>query len=176
MVYHRVQSLDLCYFSFILKRKHIISQYTCNHNFMRTNCQVYSSCKPDKKDELVKSTLICIEWLSQWIVSDRLKLNPNKTEFMWIATRERQHLIDHSSIVWQFPKYQELASIIYRLTIPKIPRISMTPSSTVRLLRVHIDEMMSFKAHIENVVSTCFIQLHQLQAIRNCIPPTQQKH
>ena len=40
----------------------------------------------------------------------------------------------------------------------------------MRLLGVYVDEAVSFEAHIRNAVRTCFFQLQQLDAIRNCIP------
>ena len=67
----------------------------------------------------------------------QMKLNPDKTEFMWLTSREMQHLIDHLSIVGH--------------------GINIKPSSTVKLLGVYVDEAMSFEAH-RNVVKTCFFQ------------------
>ena len=61
---------------------HVIDQYNLRSQCYADDCQVHSSCQPDKKDELIKSTLICIEGLSQWMASNRLKLNPDNTEFM----------------------------------------------------------------------------------------------
>ena len=40
----------------------------------------------------------------------------------------------------------------------------------MRLLGVHIDEVMDFEAHTGNVVRTCFFQLSHPKAIGNCIP------
>ena len=69
----------------------------------------------------------------------RLKLIPDKTEFMPLTSHGRQHLIDHSSIVGH--------------------GINIKPSFTARLLGVQVDETMSFEAHIGNVVSMLFFQL-----------------
>ena len=129
---------------------HVINQYNLRSQCYADDCQVHSSCQPDKKDELIKSTLICMEGLFLWMASNRLKLNSDKTEFMWLTSRGMQNLIDHSSIVEH--------------------GINIKPSSTVRILGVYVDEAMSFEAHIGNVVRTRFFQLRQLKAIRNCIP------
>ena len=102
---------------------HVFDQYNLQLQCYADDCQVHSSCQPDKKDELIKSTLICIEGLSLWMASNRLKLNPDMTEFMWLTSRGWQHLIDHSSIVGH--------------------EINDKPSSTVRLLEVYVDEAMS---------------------------------
>ena len=39
--------------------------------------------------------------LSSWMASNRLKLNPDKTEFIWIASSRHKHLLDHSPIIHQ---------------------------------------------------------------------------
>ena len=128
---------------------HVIDQYNLRSQCYADDCQVHSSCLPDKKDELIKSTFICIEGLSLWMASNRLKLNPDKTEFMWLTSRGRQHLIDHSSIVGNV--------------------INIKPSSTVRFLEDYVDEAMRFEAHRKCCVNM-FFQLRLLKVIRNCIP------
>ena len=69
---------------------------------------------------------------------------------MWLTSRGRQHLIDHSSFVGH--------------------EINIKPFSTVRLLGVYVDDAMRFEAHIGNVVRTCFFQLRQPKDTQNCIP------
>ena len=34
----------------------------------------------------------------QWMASNRLKLNPSKSEFLWCATAHRLHLVEHSAL------------------------------------------------------------------------------
>ena len=83
------------------------------------------------------------------MASKRFKLNPDKTEFLRLTSRGRQHVIDPSSIVGH--------------------GLNIMPSFTVRLLGIYVDEAMSFEAHTGNVVRTCFFQLRQLKDIQNCI-------
>ena len=73
----------------------IIDQYNLQSQCYADDCQVHSSCKPDKKDELIKSTLKYIEGLFLWMASNRLKLNPDKTEFMLM----RQWVLKHTGNV-----------------------------------------------------------------------------
>ena len=51
---------------------HVIEQYSLRSQCYADYCQVHSSCQPDKKDEFIKSTLICIEGFSLWMASNRL--------------------------------------------------------------------------------------------------------
>ena len=90
------------------------------------------------------------------MASNRLKLNPDKTEFMWLISRGRKHLIDHSSIVGH--------------------GINIKPSSTLRLLGVYVDEAMSFEAQIGNVVRTCSFSCGKSRLFGIAYHSTQQKH
>ena len=78
------------------------------------------------------------------------ELNPAKTEFMWAASSNRQHLIDHSPI--------------------NVAGADITPSSGVKLLGFHIDEDLSLVTQIGKTVSSVFFHLRQIKAIRKCIP------
>ena len=82
--------------------------------------------------------------------SNRLKLNPEVTEFIRIASSGRNIFINQSSIVGNGNNIKS--------------------SSIVRLQSVHIDDVTSFEAHIGNVVNMCLFQFRQLKAVRNCIP------
>ena len=97
-----LQSLVLGPVPFLLFTReisHIFYQYNLQSQCYADDCQVHSSCKPDKKEELVQSTLMCIKGLSLWMASNRMKLNPDKIKFMWIASCGRQHIFDHISII-----------------------------------------------------------------------------
>ena len=47
--------------------------------------QIYGSCKPFNVADLLSNMLRCIDDVTAWTSSNRLKLNPEKTEFMWCA-------------------------------------------------------------------------------------------
>ena len=82
--------------------------------------------------------------------SHRLKINPTKTEFIWMATSRRNHLIDHGPV--------------------SIYGTQITPSPNVKLLGVHIDEELSLLVQISSTASSGFFHLRQIKAIRRCLP------
>ena len=82
--------------------------------------------------------------------SNRLKLNPIKTEFLWAATNRRQHLIDGSSI--------------------NISGIDIAPAVCVKLLGFYIDSDISMSSQINRTIRSCFFQLRQIRAIRRNLP------
>ena len=54
---------------------------SCGHAYA-DDTQIYGSCKPSNVADLRSSMLRCIDDVTAWTSSNRLKLNPEKTEFM----------------------------------------------------------------------------------------------
>ena len=77
--------------------------------------------------------------------SSRLRLNPTKTDFLWIATSRRRHLIDRYGA-------------------------DIKPTTCVKLLGVLVDDDLSLKTPVSKTVSTRFYQLRQINAIYRCLP------
>ena len=83
--------------------------------------------------------------------SNRLLLNPDKTEVLWCATNRRQH------------------------QLPSVPLLvdgtQVEPVKSVRDLGVHIDSDMGMRSHVKRTVSSCFAALRQLRQIRYSVSP-----
>ena len=77
-----------------------------------------------------------VEGISRWISSNRLKVNPTKTEFLWVATSRRKHLIPREAI--------------------RVNGVDIAPSLSVKLLGVHIDDDLSLSTQIIKTVSSGF--------------------
>jgi len=86
----------------------------------------------------------------QWMTSNRLKLNPTKTEFMLCATIHMQRLVDRALFIVQ--------------------GVSISPSPSVRLLGVLIDFELTLTDQVSSTVSSCFYQLRRLRFVRRSIP------
>ena len=88
----------------------------------------------------------CIEDIRHWMVSDRLLLNDEKTEFPPISTRQ------------QLSKVEPL-----RL---RVEAMDIEPVNSVRNLGAWFDSMLSMETHINKVWSSGFYYLHNLRRIR----------
>jgi len=70
-----------------------------------------------------------------WMRSNRLQLNPAKTEVLWLSSSRKQ------------------------FTVPQVLFSAgsnvITPSSTVRGLGIHLDSGLTVTAHISKTVSNC---------------------
>ena len=77
--------------------------------------------------------------------SNRLRLNPDKTEFIWFGTRHQLSNLNSRSI-------------------------SVIPSSTsVRDLGVLLDSELTMEGHISKLCQSCFFQLRRLRSIRHSL-------
>jgi len=117
--------------------------------------QIYGSCTPSDVDMFLSEVSKCVAAVADWMQSNRLQLNDNKTEFMWCTTDRRQH----------------------RLPIvgPIIGSFSVTPASTVRDLGVYIDSDLSMCSHVRRTVSRCFCHSspamhHPASSPNRCVP------
>jgi len=84
------------------------------------------------------------------MASNRLKLNPAKTDFMRCATRRRQHQLSKGHV--------------------KFGGSSIQPSSSVHDLSVVLDFELSFGPHISQLVSRSFLQLRQIKSCVRALP------
>jgi len=91
----------------------------------------------------------CIADIDCWLSSNRLKFNADKTEFIWLGTRQQLRKLTQQSL--------------------NINYVSLTPVSKVRDLGVVHDDELSMTAHVNHVVSGSFYQLRQLRSVRRCL-------
>ena len=83
------------------------------------------------------------------MASNRLKLNGNKTEFIWIGSKGKLRRVQPNPL--------------------PVSGVSVVPSVVVRNLGVHVDGELSMKDHINKLARTCFFQLRQLRTIRRSL-------
>ena len=80
--------------------------------------------------------------------SNRLKLNGDKTQFIWLGTR------------------QQLAKVDRSLTVGGV---QIAPLDMVRNLGVLLDDELTMASHVNSVVRGCFFQLRQLQSVQRSL-------
>jgi len=86
----------------------------------------------------------CIECIDAWMRSNRLRTNADKTQLVWLGTR------------------QQLA---------KLPLLSalIKPSSTVLDLGVNIDGQLTMDDHVTTLHWSCLFQLRQIRMVRSSL-------
>ncbi len=114
--------------------------------------QLYGSCRPGDTSSLADRVASCVDLVASWMRSNRLCLNSDKTEVLWISTVRRQH---------QLP-----------VTPMLIDGAPVNPARTVRNLGVYIDSDLVMKTHVAKVVAQCFAVLRHLRHIRRSVSPS----
>ena len=69
----------------------------CIHAYA-DDLQTYVSCNAVDKQAAVTQILSCVGGIDEWMSSNRLKLNADKTEFIWLGTRQQLRKIDVRSV------------------------------------------------------------------------------
>src|SRR6218665_398662 len=82
--------------------------------------------------------------------SNRLKLNPTKSEFLWCTTLRRRHLLDGSTFA--------------------LADAEVLPADVIRNLGVYFDSCLTRTAHMSQLVRSCFYLLRRIKTIRKFIP------
>ena len=89
----------------------------------------------------------CLTSVQTWMLMNKLKLNPDKTEFLLIGNK------------WQWSKF--LSMFLFQLLGVKSKQAKST-----RNLVVTFDNNLIFHSHVSAVCSSCFYHTRDLQRIR----------
>ena len=86
------------------------------------------------------------------MASNRLMLNPTKSDFTWCASPHRAHLIDRPAFT--------------------LREGTVTASSTVRNLGAYFDEILSMSKHADQLAHSCYYQRRGIGYIRRSLTTT----
>ena len=127
-----------------------VINYGLSTHMYADDTQVYGFCRPTAATTLTANIIDCVEAATSWMRSNRLQPNPDKTEFLWCASVERQHRLPTSPLL--------------------IDGCSITPVQSTRDLGIYVDCDLSMRTHVQRTVSRCFAALRQLRQIRRSVP------
>ena len=112
--------------------------------------QLYQHCLPRDSCALSARFSSCMERIRSWMASNRLRLNPSKTEVIWLGSTRR------------------LANASTPTSVT-VDGCTIMTSTQVRSLGVTIDAGLVFSSHISQLVRTSYYQLRQLRSIRGSL-------
>lgn len=92
----------------------------------------------------------CVRDIDRWMVTNRLKLNSDKTEVLVLSAAHRPR-----------PPIGDF----------QICNDNISPSSAVRNIGVIFDENMSLEKHITSVCKSCFFHIRNISKIRKYLSP-----
>jgi len=121
---------------------------------MKAHCyaddtQVYISSPAVDASAAVIRFQLCVEQIERWLRSNRLKMNAEKTQVIWLGTRQQLAKVNISEI--------GLSSAVVHV------------SDSVVDLGVSIDSQLTMSKHVASVCRSCCFQLRQLRAVRRSL-------
>lgn len=126
----------------------IITDYSnIHHHLYADDTQVYISVNQENVSSALDQLKDCLWKINNWMSVNKLKLNPDKTEFLLLGTPIKRGNLSHF-----FPT-ELLGSWL-------------SPSGKVRNLGVIFDNRLSLTQHVSAVCSSCYYHIRDLSRIR----------
>ena len=112
--------------------------------------QLNVHCRAEDSVAAVMRVTVCIEAIDKWFGSNRLKMNPEKTQLIWLGSRQQFCVLIITPVR------------LHNGTV-------IVPSSSALNLGVIFDSQLTMAEHVNSITRSCFYQLRQLHFIRRCV-------
>ena len=127
----------------------IITSYGLSVQIYADDTTIYISFKKNSHETAFNSLQRCIIHLFNWFNTNKLKLNPQKTEVAIFGSATTLK----SSTVSDFVVYDNIVKI----------------SSDVKCLGIFFDQQLRFDRHISSITQSSFLFIKSLYRIRDCL-------
>ena len=123
----------------------IVINHGCQVHLYADDCQVYVSVPVDAVSSATTRLSQCIADVAEWFSMNRLRLNPAKTQVIWLGSKQ---LVDKVDIV-------------------DVPVMSTTvrTADSARDLGVILDSYLTMAPHVSTVCRAAYYQLRQLRPL-----------
>ena len=128
----------------------MVRKHGFNVHAYADDLQIYDHTAPSGMAGLLQRMAVCIEDVSTWMSSNRLCLNPSKTELIWLGSSRRLHNCATD-------------------TEMSIPGSLIRPVDSVRDLGVLIDSGLTLSDHVNKVAALCYFHIRQLRIVRRTL-------
>jgi hypothetical protein len=85
----------------------VILSYLLLPHFYADDTQLYDSSRPGDVSALAARVIGCVKVVAEWMRPNRLQINADKTEVLWVASTRRQHQLPSEPLIvddqWDAP-------------------------------------------------------------------------
>ena len=127
----------------------IVDKHGLNSHGYADDLQIFGHAETEQAETLILRFSNCVDELKSWMASSRLRLNPMKTELIWLGSSRR---------LQSCPMEPQL-----------IAGVLIKPVTMVRDLGVYLDSDLSLRSHIANITKICFFHIRQLRLVRRSL-------
>ena len=127
----------------------IIQLFNILYHFFADDSKLYKSFRTtSQRDQTSAKTALeqYIASIAEWMFSNRLKLNMDKTEFITFGTRQQLDKLCFDSIT--------------------VCNSTIQASSNVRNLGAHLDQELKMKDHVSHVTKSAYFQIRKIRSIK----------
>lgn len=124
----------------------ILGETDIGYHFYADDTQIYISFTPNTADDAIDTLSSKLTELHKWFTNNKLMVNPSKTEFMIIGTKQQCQKVEAISLTFQ--------------------GTSVAPAEQARNLGVIFDPHMLFDKQIVKVCQNAFFHIRQFRLIR----------
>ena len=138
----------ICFFSMCQNCLKLLKSLPSSHGYA-DDTQLYLSFRPETpvcQSEAVRIVETCITDIRTWLISQKLKFNDLKTEFLIIGTRQQLKKIEINSV--------------------RVGDVDIKPVESVRDLSAWFDGHMSMEVHVGKICRKAFRSLYNSRQIR----------
>ena len=126
----------------------LISGRAIPHHLYADNSQLYISFSSGNSAAALNGLQSCLASVQSWMSTNKLKLNPDKTEFLLIGNER------------QCSKYLSMFPI-------ELLGVKTYPAKSAHSLGVIFDKNFKFHSHISAICSSCIYHIRDLRRIRH---------
>ena len=125
----------------------LVSGHAIPHHLYADDSQLYISFSPGDSAAKLNGLQSCLASVQSWMPTNKLKLNPDKTEFLLIGNEQQRST------------YLSTFSI-------ELLGVETHPAKSARNLGVIFDKNFNFRSHISAICSSCIYHILYLRRIR----------
>ena len=128
----------------------VISRHNICHHMYADDTEMYLSLSKTDPEMSLSLVQQCLQDVSDWMIASKLKLNPDKTEFILISTKSQRD---------KFKK----------ISLQKKHGQDVPQTDSARNVGVEFDKDFNFKKHISKVCRSCYYHIRDLLRLRRCL-------
>jgi len=128
----------------------IMEKHGINGHSYADDTKIYHSVPVCEAQSAVDRISRALDDIHIWMDSSRLKLNADKTQFIWIGSS------------------RQVAKI--RVNEIQVSGTNVPLSETVKDLGMNVDNSLSMSDHIDSLCRSCLFQLRQIRVLKRCLP------
>jgi len=124
----------------------ITEKHGLSSHFYADDVQLYLSCRRGHTAVCASRVSACIDDITKWMASNRLMVNPAKTDVLWCSTSQPPP------------------------DTPLLPAgTTVQPSANVRNLGVLFDADLSLAVHVNQLTARCFSSMRRIKSCRRTL-------